>query len=245
VPRPDVPHPSAGSDGATRVEDDRRLTRRATAKEIAVGHFGVVNTAAFSPDGSRIVRGSCHARHPCAELPPGLGSRRDGIAAMAPTSAHKDRGCRPPSSGGASKSSSPKWGGCRPPCRRGARTASSQVAPQLAAVDALEIVFTQIGGAGGGSVPHPRGSVGAEGMRLELDVLEGENFARKPVQRSLPPPMHSTVRVNLSASKSSSSDRGVPTPRREGPSNRHRRNRVPPQGVFRPHYPAQARSAWA
>ena len=33
-----------------------------------------------------------------------------------------------------------------------------------------------------------------------------------PVQRSLPPPVRSTVRVNLSASKSSSPDRGVPTP---------------------------------
>jgi hypothetical protein len=43
----------------------------------------------------------------------------------------------------------------------------------------LEIVLTEIGGAGGGSVPHPRGSGGAEGMRLALDVLEGENFARK------------------------------------------------------------------
>jgi hypothetical protein len=127
VPRPDVPHPSAGSDGATRVEDDRRLTRRATAKEIAVlhGHFGVVNTAAFSPDGSPIACGSCHARHPDAELPPPLGSGRDGIAAMAPTSAHKDRGADPrregpreiiprrsvvptPSSGVAQEASSPK-----------------------------------------------------------------------------------------------------------------------------------------
>jgi hypothetical protein len=30
-----------------------------------------------------------------------------------------------------------------------------------------------------GAVPHPRGSVGAEGMRLALDVLEGQNFGGK------------------------------------------------------------------
>jgi hypothetical protein len=32
-----------------------------------------VNTAAFSPDGSPIVWGSCHARHPDAERPPAWG----------------------------------------------------------------------------------------------------------------------------------------------------------------------------
>jgi hypothetical protein len=44
-------------------------------------------------------------------------------------------------------------------------------------------------------------------MRLALDILEGQNLARKittasdhvaPVQRSLPPSMRSTVTVNLS-----------------------------------------------
>jgi hypothetical protein len=43
----------------------------------------------------------------------------------------------PTHSVGREKSSSPKWG-VPTPCRRGARTASSQVAPQLAAVDALD-----------------------------------------------------------------------------------------------------------
>jgi hypothetical protein len=87
--------------------------------------------------------------HPDAELLPALGSRRDGIAATAPTSAHKDRGADPrlegpreiilteiggadPSSGVAQEASSPQGpprARCPRRCAAMSLAATGQFAP--------------------------------------------------------------------------------------------------------------------
>jgi hypothetical protein len=128
-------------------------------------------------------------------------------------SSARDRGCRPPRREGPRNRPHRNGGVPTPLSERGPK-ASSQVAPQLAAVDArdrerpstvsvrrpssgaasksssrdrvgadpvgrgLEIVLTKSGVPAGGLYHTPRSGC-PERMRLPLDILEGQNFARK------------------------------------------------------------------
>jgi hypothetical protein len=121
---------------------------------------------------------------------------------------HGDRGCQPPSSGGASKSSSRRSGGADPSSGGGLEIILTEIGgADPSSGGGLEIILTEIGGAGGSFFTMLAGafarmacawrSIFSRASASPCKMTTASDHVA-PVHRNLPPSIRSAVIVSLS-----------------------------------------------